>query len=229
MVVVAAMAALALLLSGCGRNDQYRGHNANMIGDGLADVRKVLKKEAPRLYAEHPTLKRDLDDIEDRNDLSKKDHKWKGAKIERHTPEKPSPQDVNLFCSYSAVADRKDSKRKASEERWAWWHRLVWWVKAFLYAAPFVGILWLFLYFRRRFWQFGEVQVKHIAATVKDKGERQAIAGGSPTERIFKQIKSILPWGGATGPQEPRTCDKSESQVAAGPEAEKSRESEGTQ
>jgi hypothetical protein len=224
LVIVAALAAMALLLSGCGRNDQYRGHNANMIGDGIGDVRKVLKEKAPRLYAEHPTLKRDLDDIEDRNNLSKKDHPWRGAKIERHTPEKPSPMDVNLYCAYSAVVDKKDADRRASAERWAWWHYLIWWLKAALYASPFIGLIWLFLYVRKHFFQVEEVQVKHIQATVPDKDERREIAGGSPTERVFKKIKGALTFWRKKRPQDALTRDNSDQAVSEAKEPGKTPE-----
>ena len=221
LLIIVALLAI-LMLAGCGRIDQLRGHNANMIEDCRTAVVEVIKEECPRLYAEHETLKRDLDDLKERNELARKDHPWKGAKIERATPEKPSPQDVNLFCAYSAVADGKDAKRKASEERWSWWHRLVWWVKAFLYAAPFIAILWLFLYFRKRFFQFGEVQVKHIQATVTDKEKRRAIAGGSPAEAIYKKIRDVLPWGRESGPQEPTTAPKSDDKVSVAKEGDKS-------
>lgn len=228
MLIVAIMAALALLVSGCGRVEQWRGHNANMIGDGIADVRTALKKEAPRLYAEHPTLKRDLDDIEDRNTLSKKDHPWRGAKIERSTPEKPSQPDVNLYCAYSGYVDAKDAKRKAHAEKWAWWHWLWWWATAALYASPFVGLLWLFLHFRKVWYGVASVQVKHIQATVADKEERRAIAGGSPTERVFKKIKGALTFW-KKGPQDGvrRTESSEGGEYPSGPE--KTHESGGAQ
>ena len=221
LLIIVALLAI-LMLAGCGRTDQLRGHNTEMAIDAVQAIEQVLKKEEPRLYSDHKTLQRDMKDLKARLELAKKDHPWKGAKIERATPEKPSPQDVNLFCAYSAVADGKDAKRKASEERWSWWHRLVWWVKAFLYAAPFIAILWLFLYFRKRFFQFGEVQVKHIQATVTDKEKRRAIAGGSPAEAIYKKIRDVLPWGRESGPQEPTTAPKPDDKVSVAKEGDKS-------
>jgi hypothetical protein len=223
LLIIVALLAI-FMLAGCGRNDQLRGHNANMQLDAVQAVTKTLKKAAPRLYAEHPTLKRDLDDIEDRTELSRKDHPWHGAEIKRSTPEKPSQKDIDLYNAYTAVVDREDAKRKEHAEKWAWWYWLWWWVKAALYASPFIGLLWLFLYFRRRFFQFGEVQVKHIAATVKDKDERQAIAGGSPTERIFKKIKGALAFW-KTGPQDAPTRTQSEPGVVVVPDQDSAHES----
>jgi len=195
LMVSAIVAAMIMCGSGCvNRNDQLRGHNSEMMDDAAQAIEQTLKDEAPRLYAEHETLKRDVDDLKSRIELSKRDHPWKGAKIERSTPEKPVQADINLYCAYSAVVDKEEAKRKAHEERWAWWHWTIWWLKAIIYAAPFVLILVVVLWIRRRFFQFGEVQVKHIQATVKDKNAKRIIAGGSPVERVFKKIKSALPW-----------------------------------
>lgn len=224
-MLIAALLAI-VMLAGCGRTDQLRAHNANMIADAAQAVEQTLKAEVPRIYAEHQTLKRDLDDLQDRNELVRRDHPWRGAVIERSTPDAPSKADVNMYCAYSAVVDREDAKRKEHAERWAWWRWLIWWLKAALYAAPFVGILILILWARARFFDLGQVQVKHIQATVPDKNRRREIAGGSMAERVFRKIRDKLPWSHQESPQDALSRDKSDEDVSVVADAEKTRESD---